>query len=150
MRKEFPPIRRSPAIDQALRTPACTVTDVYVFALSRHQASMSTGCYCLVQLPPQLARVPPLKQIPLRTARRHTFPVSVSQPSEAPTFIVPCPSLGRDAQQAAPLLLVRVVRLLFRVVVLLRRTQCFAEHVCVKPSNGYQDFPNLLGAADLL
>ena len=150
MREELPPVRRHPAIDEAPRPPACTVTDVYVFALSRHQASMSTGCYCLVQLPPQLARVPPLKQNPLRTERRQTFPVGVSQTGKAPTFIVPCPSLGRDAQQAAPLLLVLVVRLLFRIVVLLRRTQCFAEHVCVKASSGYQDFPNLLRAADLL
>ena len=76
--------------------------------------------------------------------------MSVSLPCEAPTFIVACPSLGLGAQQAAPVLLVRVLRLLFRVAVLLRRTQCFAEHVCVKAPSECQDLPDLLRAADPL
>ena len=63
MRQELPPVRRHPAIDEAPRHPACAATDVQVFAVRGTQASMPPGCDCPVQIPQQLARVPPLKQI---------------------------------------------------------------------------------------
>jgi len=76
--------------------------------------------------------------------------VSVSLPCEAPTFIVACLSLGLGAQQAAQVLPIRVLRLLFHVAVLLTRTQCFAEHVCLKAPSEGQHLPDLLRAADAL
>ena len=76
--------------------------------------------------------------------------MSVSLPCEAPPFIVACLSLGLGVQQAAPVQLVRVLRLLFHVAVLLRRTQCFAEHVCLKAPSEGQGLPDLLRAADAL
>ena len=76
--------------------------------------------------------------------------MSVSLPCEAPPSIVACLSLGPGAQQAAPVLPVVVLRLLFHVAVLLRRTQCFAELVCLEAPSEGQDLPDLLRAADAL
>ena len=138
------------AVDEALRPAAC--------------ASVFPDCTCSLELPQQLARVPPMQQILLpRSERRNTLTAAslprklrssartllrnVSLLSEALTFRVVCPGLGPGVVQVAPLLTVHDLRLLFRVSVLPRETQYFAERVRVKPASECQDLPDLLRAA---